>query len=102
MCENHKTCIIFRLVGACSDLSYLIFEDLSAKGYANVNRRTGFEIDDFRVVLKKAAKWHACTAVILEMVRHYTPKSHIIYILKLLFCTESIRSRIVPTMHLHK
>lgn len=59
-----------RLVASSEELMYLVFEDLSVRGYANLDRKTGFHAKDFRKVFKKVAKWHACTAVILEKVRH--------------------------------
>lgn len=45
-----------------------MFEDLLESGYANVNRRTGLDVDHFKHLLTKAAKWHATTAVLLSEV----------------------------------
>lgn len=47
---------------------YLIFEDLSAVGYKNVDRRIGFNIEHYKLVLSTAAKYHAATAVLVEKV----------------------------------
>lgn len=47
---------------------YLIFEDLSAVGYTNIDRRNGFNIEHYKLVLGTAAKYHAATAVIAEQV----------------------------------
>lgn len=51
-----------------NELSYLVFEDLSERGYANQNRQTGLSVHDFQLVLAKTAKWHAATAVLYEKV----------------------------------
>lgn len=53
------------------ELSYLVFEDLSVSGYSNVNRRAGLDVDHFKHVLVKAAKWHAATAVLVHEVYNY-------------------------------
>lgn len=46
----------------------MVFEDLSASGYANVNRRIGLEVEHFKLVMMKVAKWHAATAVLVNEV----------------------------------
>lgn len=41
---------------------------MSALGYANVDRRSGLDLEHFKHVLIKAAKWHAATAVLVNEV----------------------------------
>lgn len=43
---------------------YLIFEDLSVKGYRNENRRSGLNYRNYKILLTKLAKYHAVTAVL--------------------------------------
>lgn len=45
---------------------YLVFEDLSASGYATTNRHDGLGVDHYRLMLNKLAKWHAATAVLIR------------------------------------
>lgn len=45
-----------------------MFEDLSQKDYTNVNRRTGLDVEHYKYLLSKAAKWHAATAFLAEQV----------------------------------
>lgn len=65
--------IILRCFETNNELSYLVFEDLSEKGFANKNRQIGLSVADFRLVLAKTAKWHAATAVLHERVTTETP-----------------------------
>lgn len=59
---------INRCYDASEELSYLVFEDLMTSGYANVNRRSGLDVEHFKHLLTKAAKWHAATAVLVNEV----------------------------------
>lgn len=60
--------LIKRCYDACEEPSYLVFEDLAASGYANLDRRTGLDVEHFKHLVTKAAKWHAATAVLLNEV----------------------------------
>ncbi|KAJ6641296.1 hypothetical protein Bhyg_06232 [Pseudolycoriella hygida] len=59
-----------KLHGRCyktnEDIGYLIFEDLSAVGFCNVDRRTGLDMTHLKLVLSVAAKYHAATVVLVE------------------------------------
>ncbi|XP_058448689.1 uncharacterized protein LOC131428662 [Malaya genurostris] len=44
----------------------LVFEDLKAKGYQMVDRKRGLNKNQTRLVLKKIAKLHACSAVLYQ------------------------------------
>lgn len=57
-----------RCFGANVQPSYLIFEDLSIKGFKNADRKCGFDMAHFKLVMAKIAKWHAATAVLGEQV----------------------------------
>lgn len=47
------------------DLQYIIFEDLSSAGYKNVKKTDRLDFAHMKIALKKLAKWHAGTAVLL-------------------------------------
>lgn len=72
--ESINTKILFysRCYATNKDKAYLIFEDLSAIGFKNVNRRTGLDIAHFKLVLSILAKYHAATAVLVEKVSFET------------------------------
>lgn len=46
--------------------SYLVFEDLSASGFATEPRHDGLGITHYRLLLSKLAKWHATGATLLR------------------------------------
>lgn len=58
----------------------MIFEDLTQTGYKNVNRKYGLNIEYFKIVLSKVAKWHATTAVLMQKVSN---KGYIIILFKI-------------------
>ncbi|XP_065371999.1 uncharacterized protein LOC135963916 [Calliphora vicina] len=51
--------------------SYILLEDLKPKGYTNVNRLEGFDIQHTQEVLKLLAQWHAASAVLIAGNRKY-------------------------------
>ncbi|XP_065366658.1 uncharacterized protein LOC135959603 [Calliphora vicina] len=53
--------------------SYLLLEDLKPKGYKNINRLEGFDIQHTHAVLKVLAQWHAASAVLIAAKRNYKP-----------------------------
>lgn len=58
------------IISRCFDANYaqryLVFEDLSASNYATTNRHDGLEVDHFKLMFSKLAKWHAATAVLVK------------------------------------
>lgn len=63
-----------RCYDASVEKSYLVLEDLSVAGYANVDKWTGLSRRHFEAVFRKLAKWHAGTAVLLQEVCHAIQK----------------------------
>ncbi|KAM7362728.1 uncharacterized protein ACRADG_013296 [Cochliomyia hominivorax] len=45
-----------------TDQPYILLEDLKPKGFVNVNRLEGLDMDHTHCVLKKLAQWHAASA----------------------------------------
>ena len=52
--------------GVCSANDAILFEDLSLKGYRIASVHRGFNLEEARLVLKKAALLHAVHAVLQE------------------------------------
>lgn len=46
----------------------MVFEDLTTDGFATVNKAIGLDVERYRLVLQKMARWHAATAVMLQEV----------------------------------
>lgn len=63
--------ILFRCYETSVEKSYIIFEDLTMRGYANSDKRLGLTADQYELVLKKLAKWHAANAILKERVRFF-------------------------------
>lgn len=63
-----KLLCAYRCYATNKEKGYLIFEDLSAKGYVNIDRRSGLEVAHYELVLSILAKYHAATAVLVEKV----------------------------------
>ncbi|XP_075148827.1 uncharacterized protein LOC142222531 [Haematobia irritans] len=45
------------------DHPYILLEDLSTRGFKNMNRLEGLDMDHIKAVLSKLAQWHAASAV---------------------------------------
>lgn len=57
-----------KCLAADETIGYLVFEDLSVRGFDVVDRRFGIDVPHFRLIVDRLAKWHACTVVILDEV----------------------------------
>lgn len=81
--QSHNTFIIFfyflptlliflKYVYRCYETnlenSYIIFEDLTMRDYANADKRIGLTVEHYTWVLRKLARWHAATAILREKV----------------------------------
>ncbi|XP_017079848.1 uncharacterized protein LOC108113682 [Drosophila eugracilis] len=53
---------------------YVLLEDLSPRGFKNINRREGMDQAHTESVLKKFAQWHAASAVRVERKGPYAEK----------------------------
>lgn len=53
-----------RCYAASAEECYLVFEDLVDKNFKNTDRRIGLDMNHYKLVLAKLAKWHACTAIL--------------------------------------
>lgn len=61
---------ISRCHDASIEHSYLVFEDLSASGFATQPRHDGLTVAHYRLLFTKLAKWHAATATLLRTEPH--------------------------------
>lgn len=59
----------FRFLANDPMYTAMLSEDLSRKGYRNVNKRLGLDMKHFKIALKKLAWWHATTAVLAQKDR---------------------------------
>ncbi|XP_037032313.1 uncharacterized protein LOC119071531 [Bradysia coprophila] len=57
---------------ANSEKLYLVFEDLTSRGYRNVDRQIGLSVDNYKSAFLVLAKWHAATAVLVQTDNHPT------------------------------
>ena len=53
--------------------NYILLEDLKPKGFINVNRLEGLDMEHTHAVLKKLAQWHAVSAVRVATKGLYPP-----------------------------
>lgn len=52
--------------GVCIENNAILFEDLSSKGYSIASVHRGFNFDEAKIVLKKAATLHSVHAVLQQ------------------------------------
>lgn len=59
----------YRCYAACEETQYIIFEDLLAHDYRLVPKKIGLDMEHYKRVLVKLAKWHAAALVLQERVK---------------------------------
>lgn len=59
---------------------YIIFEDLLARNYKLAPKKVGLDVQHYKRVLVKVAKWHAVTVVLQESVRKNVSLNHCIFL----------------------
>ncbi|XP_037043490.1 uncharacterized protein LOC119079604 [Bradysia coprophila] len=64
--SGEKISFYGRCYASSRENAYLIFEDLTDRGFRNVDRRIGLDISHCKLVLSTLAKYHAATAVLVE------------------------------------
>ncbi|KAG4070598.1 hypothetical protein HA402_013518 [Bradysia odoriphaga] len=57
---------------ANSEKRYIVFEDLTSRGYRNIDKQIGLTVDNFKSAFLVLAKWHAATAVLVHTGNHPT------------------------------
>lgn len=67
MKNNFLFSILTRYYGSSLENSYIIFEDLSMGNYTTTEK--GFTMEEYKLIVKKLAKWHAATAVLKTKVK---------------------------------
>lgn len=63
---NESDQLIADAYGVCSTNDAMIFEDLKVKSYRTSSIHRGFNFDEAKIVLKKAAAFHAINAVLQQ------------------------------------
>lgn len=63
---NETDQLIAKPYGVCNANNAILFEDLSSKGYRIASVQRGFNFDEAKIVLKKAAMLHAIHAILKE------------------------------------
>lgn len=58
----------FRCYETSRNAKYIFLEDLSIRGYENVYKYNGLNMNYMRATLKKLAMWHAATATLISKV----------------------------------
>lgn len=48
--------------------SYIIFEDLTMRGYSNADKKIGLTIEHYKLIFEKLARWHAANAILKAKV----------------------------------
>lgn len=63
---NETSQLVAEPYGVCNANNAILFEDLSVKGYSIASVQRGFNFEEAKVVLRKAAMLHAIHAVLQE------------------------------------
>lgn len=63
---NEKHQLLPGIYGACQVNKVILFEDMALKGYCMASVHEGFDFDETKYILKKAAVFHAICAVLQE------------------------------------
>lgn len=63
---NETDQLIADSYGVCSTNDVMIFEDLKVKSYRTSSIHRGFDFDEAKIVLKKAAAFHAINAILQQ------------------------------------
>lgn len=64
--ELHESELFAASIGVCKKRNVLILEDLSAKGYQMLAKKSGFNFIEAKAILEKIATFHAICAVLQE------------------------------------